>query len=317
MPVFRLTSNCIWNSFRSSNKRHLILTGAAKSGKTTLLSQLFPEGFRTLGSMSLQQCAETNSEWITIDEIGYLEMECLDYCNEIRKLMNQKRLAAAVRNQYLPFLKELCHRDDVFLVDLDSPFGSMGCVIMASGLGTRFGGNKLMTPFKGKPLIQWVLNATEGIFSKRVVVTRHEAVEELCRGQGIEVVSHNLPGLNDTIRLGLEAVAQEAQSCMFCPGDQPLLNSDTIAALGLSGVNDKERIWRAAWENEVGSPVLFPKEIFPELLTLPEGKGGSFVIKKHPEQVGKVLVRDKNELIDIDSPKDLEFLTEGMLSFHS
>lgn len=293
------------------------MTGAAKSGKTTLLSQLFPEGSNTLGNVSLQRCAETDSEWISIDEIGYLEMECQDYCNEIRKLMSQKRLAAAVRKQDLPFLKELCHRNDVFLVDLDSPFGSMGCVIMASGLGTRFGGNKLITPFKGKPLVQWVLNATEGIFSKRVVVTRHEAVEELCRRQGIEVVSHNLPGLNDTIRLGLEAVAQEAQSCMFCPGDQPLLSRDTIAALGLCGINDNERIWRAAWENEVGSPVLFPKEMFPELLTLPERKGGSFVIKKHPEQVGKVLVRDKNELIDIDSPKDLEFLTEGMLPFHS
>ena len=122
--------------------------------------------------------------------------------------MDQKRLVAAVRKQDLSFLEELCRRDDVFLVDLDSPFDSMGCVIMASGLGTRFGGNKLMAPFRGKPLVQWVLDATEGIFSRRVVVTRHEAVEKLCRGQGIEVVYHNLPDLNDTIRLGLHAVAQ-------------------------------------------------------------------------------------------------------------
>ena len=276
-----------------------------------------PEGFHTLGKESLQRCAETDSEWISIDEIGYLEMGYGDYCNEIRKLMNQKRLAAAVRKQDLSFLQELCHRDDVFLVDLDSPFGSMGCVIMASGLGMRFGGNKLMTPFKGKPLVQWVLDATEGIFSRRVVVTRHEAVKELCRGQGIEVVYHNLPGLNDTIRLGLHAVSQEVESCMFCLGDQPLLNWNTIAALGLNAVNDKARIWRAAWGEEVGSPVLFPKGMFPELLTLPEGKGGSFVIKKYPEQVGKVLVQDKDELMDIDSPKDLEFLSQSSLSFHS
>lgn len=240
----------------------MVLTGAAKTGKTTLFSQLFPEGFRTLGNVSLRRCAETDSEWIAIDEIGCQEMECQDYCNKIKKLMNQKRLAAAIRKQDLLFLKELCHRDDVFLVDLDSPFGNMGCVIRASGMGTRFGENKQMTPFKEKPLIQWVLNA----------------------------------------------VAQEIQSCMFCPGDQPLLSRDTIAALGLCGINDNERIWRAAWENEEGSPVLFPKRMFPDLLTLPEGKGGSFVIKKYPEQVGKVLVWDKNELIDIDSPKDLEVL---------
>ena len=29
----------------------------------------------------------------------------------------------------------------------------LGCVIMASGLGTRFGGNKLMADFDGQPLI--------------------------------------------------------------------------------------------------------------------------------------------------------------------
>ena len=226
--------------------------------------------------------------------------------------MDQKRLVAAVRKQDLSFLEELCRRDDVFLVDLDSPFDSMGCVIMASGLGTRFGGNKLMAPFRGKPLVQWVLDATEGIFSRRVVVTRHEAVEKLCRGQGIEVVYHNLPDLNDTIRLGLHAVAQEIGGCMFCPGDQPLLSRDTIAALGLSAVNDKERIWRAAWGDEAGSPVLFPRGMFPELFALPKGKGGSYVIKKHPGQVGKILVRDKYELMDIDSPKDLEFLSEGI-----
>ena len=275
--------------------------------------RLCTEGFHTLGNASLQRCAETDSEWISIDEIGYLEMGCQDYCNAIKKLMDQKHLVAAVRKQNLSFLEELCHRDDVFLVDLDSPFGNMGCVIMASGLGTRFGGNKLMASFQGKPLIQWGLDATEGIFSRRVAVTRHETVAELCRGQGIEVIYHNLPNRNDTIRLGLQAIAQEVDGCMFCPGDQPLLARDTIAALGLSAANDKERIWRAAWEDEVGSPVLFPKKLFPELLTLPEGKGGSFVIKKYPGQVGKVLVRDKAELMDIDSPEDLAFLSEKRL----
>ena len=43
MPAKNLITPCIWNSFRSSGKRHLILTGSRGSGKTTLLKQLFPE----------------------------------------------------------------------------------------------------------------------------------------------------------------------------------------------------------------------------------------------------------------------------------
>ena len=55
-----------------------------------------------------------------------------------------------------------------------APFDSLGCVIMASGLGRRFGGNKLLAELGGKPLLQWVLDATQGMFGcRRVVVTRH------------------------------------------------------------------------------------------------------------------------------------------------
>ena len=79
-------------------------------------------------------------------------------------------------------------------------FPKLGCVIMASGLGKRFGGNKLMANFRGKPMIQRALDATEGLFSHRVVVTRHDSVAQLCREQNIDVVLHDLPHKNDTVR---------------------------------------------------------------------------------------------------------------------
>lgn len=423
-PAYRLTTDCIWNSFRNSRKRHLILTGAKKSGKSTLLCRLFPsplpgvttwaepgkgvclrdnstgktarigvhdgslpgtsnrmrvcpEGFLGLGNAALQQCAEADGEWVSIDEIGYLETGCPEYCQRIRALMDKKRLAAVVRKQSLPFLEELCRRVDVFLMDLDAPFGNPGCVIMASGQSRRFGGNKLMADFRGKPLIQWALDATEGIFAGRVVVTRHPAIEELCRRQGIPVIIHELPYRSDTVRLGLQAIMEEIDSCMFCPGDQPLLLRDTVASLALNALHEDKAIWRTAYEDgasspvsagssaivdssvstgsyaivgssasmdspvtvgppastgspvadsslvsvnfsitvnsssiTVGSPVLFPKWAFPELLTLPEGKGGSFLLKKYPGQVRLVPVRDKYELMDVDTPEDLKLLTE-------
>ncbi|WP_251208032.1 nucleotidyltransferase family protein [Acetatifactor aquisgranensis] len=291
----------------------MILTGARKSGKTTLLSRLSPAGFRLLGTASPRQCAETDSEWISIDEIGYPETVCPEYCDEILRLMEKKRLIAVVRTQTLPFLEELCRRDDVFLVDLDSPFGNPGCVIMASGLGRRFGDNKLMADFRGKPLLQWTLDATESIFRLRIVVTRHAAVRELCRRQNIDVIFHDLPYRSDTVRLGLQAILPDIDSCMFCPGDQPLLRWDTVASLALSAFHEKEGIWRTAFEDAVGSPVLFPAWAFPELLTLPEGKGGGFVLKKYPGQVHTTPVRDKYELMDIDTPEDLTFLAEQSL----
>lgn len=354
MPVFRPTANCIWNSFRNSGKRHILLTGGRKSGKTTLLASMFEhplpgittwaepkravylkengtqniaqvgafndalpgtenkmvlcqDGFKTLGIPALSRCNEAKGTWVSIDEIGYLESGCEAYLDEIRELMNQKRLIAAVRRQELPYLRELCGRDDVFLVDLDAPYGKNGCVIMASGLGTRFGGNKLMADFQGEPLICRILEATEGIFMKRVVVTRHEEVAALSRERGIDVILHELPHRSDTVRLGMERMS-DVESCMFCPGDQPLLRRESVAALALAAANRKEIIWRTAFNEVPGSPVVFPEWTFPELMDLPEGKGGSVVIKKYPGHLRTVNVRDKYELLDIDRPEDLFML---------
>ena len=70
-------------------------------------------------------------------------------------------------------------------------FPRIGCVIMASGLGKRFGGNKLMADFHGKPMVHKALEATEGLFFKRVVVTRHESVAALCLEKNVDAVLHD------------------------------------------------------------------------------------------------------------------------------
>ena len=186
-------------------------------------------------------------------------------------------------------------------------FPKTGCVIMASGLGKRFGGNKLMADFHGKPMLQRALDATEGLFSKRVVVTRHESVAALCREQNVPVVLHSLPHRSDTVRLGLEVLG-DLDACLFLPGDQPLLRRETVAMLLQSWQQNPNCLVRPIHEDTEGSPVLFPAWAFPELKSLPEGKGGGVVVRNHPHQVIRVSVSDPFELADADTPETLELL---------
>ena len=130
-----------------------------------------PEGFTKLGIPALLRCAHLDTPWVTVDEVGYLESGMEGYQQAFRTLLENKQVAAVVRKQPLAFLQELCSRKDAFVVDLDDPFGKIGCVIMASGLGRRFGSNKLLADFGGEPMICRILDATEGIFRRRVVVT--------------------------------------------------------------------------------------------------------------------------------------------------
>lgn len=190
-------------------------------------------------------------------------------------------------------------------------FPTTGCVIMASGMGVRFGSNKLMADFGGKPMILQALDATEGLFDKRVVVTRHQDVAQLCREHGVEVVLHDLPHRSDTVRLGLDAVG-DVDGCMFLPGDQPLLRRQTVSDLLSCWEGNRESIVRPTCNGVPGSPVLFPQWAFPELCMLPEGKGGGAVMQKHPDAIFLLPVSDPLELTDADTPDTLEQL-KGVL----
>lgn len=101
---------------------------------------------------------------------------------------------------------------------------------MASGVGARFGGNKLMAELCDAPLVGHVVRATDGLFSRRVVVTRHADVAALCETLGAQVILHDEPCRNDTVRLGMEAM-DGCDTVTFVQGDQPLIRPASIVAL--------------------------------------------------------------------------------------
>ena len=213
-----------------------------------------------------------------------------------------------------------------------------GCIVMASGVGARFGGNKLMAELCDAPLVGHVVRATDGLFSRRVVVTRHADVALLCETLGAQVILHDEPCRNDTVRLGMEAM-DGCDTVTFVQGDQPLIRPASIVALlraaerdaagaarrdaaesdvagaakhDAVGCNAAEsgvaRIWRTSFDGVPGAPVLFPSWAFDELRSLPRGKGGGFVAKAHAEYVRTIEVSSEWELFDVDTRDDLEQL---------
>ena len=195
-----------------------------------------------------------------------------------------------------------------------------GCIVMASGVGARFGGNKLMAELCGAPLVGHVVRATDDLFSRRVVVTRHADVAALCETLGVQVILHDEPCRNDTVRLGMEAM-DGCDTVTFVQGDQPLIRPASIAALLCAAERDAAgaakrdaagrgvaRIWRTSFDGVPGAPVLFPSWAFDELRSLPRGKGGGFVAKTHVECVRTIEVSSEWELFDVDTRDDLEQL---------
>ena len=95
---------------------------------------------------------------------------------------------------------------------------------------------------------------------------------------------------------------------MFAASDQPCLKPVSIQNLLNAFAENPSNIYRLCWEDTMGNPVIFPRSTFPELVNLPEGKGGGVVIKAHPELAQTVSAQDEKELIDCDTPEILQSL---------
>lgn len=190
---------------------------------------------------------------------------------------------------------------------MNEKYSTIACIILASGVGRRFGANKLLTAIDGAPMLQHILDISQGLFAKRIVVTRHTEVSEICEQQQIPCLLHDKPYLSDTVRLGTTYIEQhlpQAEGLLFAVADQPLLQQTTLIRLAESFLSQPQKIHRLYYKETPGNPIIFPAKFADELQQLPQDKGGSVLTKKYPELVVKVPVQDINELLDIDTQQD-------------
>ena len=81
------------------------------------------DGFFTVGIPSLEAVKKSKTEWFTIDEIGFLESNELQFQQTLLKTMERKKLIAIVRKTQkgaVPFIDEMLSHSDTFVIDLDN-----------------------------------------------------------------------------------------------------------------------------------------------------------------------------------------------------
>lgn len=188
----------------------------------------------------------------------------------------------------------------------------IGCVVMASGGGARFGGNKLTAELDGRSLIRRALEAVpEAMFQTVAVVSPYGAALDLARAFGFLPVENHAPadGVSRTIALGLDALG-EVDGAMFLVSDQPLLRRKSVARLVRRWLEQPESIAALGHGGVRGNPCLFPAWCFPELRDLVGDHGGNTVIRRHEEDL-LLLEVPAEELTDVDTPEALERLRRG------
>jgi CTP:molybdopterin cytidylyltransferase MocA len=178
----------------------------------------------------------------------------------------------------------------------------VAAVILAAGLGRRFGGPKAVAQLGGRTLLSHVaLRAREAGLDPIIAVVPI-GTETPARVEA--VVNHDpARGLSSSLRLGIEAVPP-GRAAMVLLVDQPTLPVTTITTL-LAGRGQRPLIAASA-DGQVAPPVLIEPEAFPEVMALHGDIGLREVLLTRSELVDVVEV--PAHVPDVDTVADLDDL---------
>ena len=107
-----------------------------------------------------------------------------------------------------------------------------------------------------------------------------------------------------SIRAAVRATAADTAGLLVALADQPFLEPRDFAALLAEFRRAAQGIVRARYADEPGTPVVFSRRYFPELLQLAGRDGGRKVIADHADQVRFVDLPPERGR-DLDTPEDL------------
>jgi len=189
-------------------------------------------------------------------------------------------------------------------------------LIMAAGASRRFGGCKLLTQWRGAPLITYALNTAIQISQQPqlqiaslniVAGAYHDQIRDFLKQQYSP--NHNLinnpnwsQGLGHSIAHGVAQLPPE-NSVLIMLADQPLVAVEAIQRIIQLGVENPRKIICAEFAETIGVPALFPGEFKKDLLQLKGDRGAKVVLINHKISLIKYSLNDAS--FDVDTPMDM------------
>ena len=196
-------------------------------------------------------------------------------------------------------------------------------VILAAGVGSRFGGGKVRAALEGRPLLAHVLAAVREAGIGRVVVVLGrdagavlDAVRDVDPGvlERVLVTVNPTPerGLATSLRLGFGAATAVAPPAgvLVLLGDQPRVRADVLRVLcgAVASAHAFAVVPRYAGD-AAPNPVLLLPAGWPLVEGLTGDRGLGPLLAADPARVVRVAVPGANP--DVDTPADLAALAAG------
>ncbi len=193
------------------------------------------------------------------------------------------------------------------MVDSAGPCG----IVLAAGLSSRLGRNKLLLPMGLKPIIVWTTeNALASPLDEVIVVTGHQhlAVEEVVGHFPVRTVYNPdyAKGQSTSLIAGVRAASPWTECFVFFLGDQPLIGPETVMPLLNRFRQTDALLVVPEFAGKRGNPVVVSTKLRKELLSLTGDAGARGLLEAHADAVETVEVFDPAVRMDVDREEDYD-----------
>jgi molybdenum cofactor cytidylyltransferase len=195
----------------------------------------------------------------------------------------------------------------------------LGALVLAAGAGSRFGGDKLVAPLEGRPVLQHVLDTlalVRPVVTVVVVAPRIDTLTGIAWRVEQRVVNPDpRRGLSSSLRVGIDVATATADldGAFILLGDQPRTAASTLGALaaaarGAFAAGVIAVVPRYA-EGGGANPVLLLRAGFSLVALATGDRGLGKLLAARSARVITVQIPGSNP--DLDTPEDLRALESG------
>ena len=187
----------------------------------------------------------------------------------------------------------------------------IGAIVLAAGQSRRMGTQKLLLPYAGSAVIEYIVDQVQqsGV-DDCIVVTGHEPHRiRDCLVERKPIIAHNdryLEGMLSSVRAGFEAAPETWIATFIVLGDQPSLRTPILDLLIDAHATHPGAIIVPVFEDKRGHPILIPMTFRQEILHHYDDVGLRGLLHAHGEAVVEIPVDSESVLEDVNYPEDYE-----------
>ena len=189
---------------------------------------------------------------------------------------------------------------------------NLAAVVLAAGLSSRFGPrDKLLHPYRGRPLLEWTLRAVAaaGLVDCVVVIGPQETDKAaLVAAHGLRAIENPTPELGMAVSLGcgVRALREKVDGIFICLGDMPAITRAHLLQLAARfEALDDDAILAPTYQQQRGHPVLFGAAQRAALSAITGDQGAREVVAAAGARLVLHDLQDAAVVRDIDTLLDL------------